>query len=120
MAYEEIENGKQVKGLWAKALAEAEGKSQTTRELYINYRLQQVKDQWIIHDHAVKSGEQDLGGGRGPAPLGSALDQKFSEEENLQQKREKQSSLWSWLFPAIFFMFALMYLVLAAHNNHLF
>ena len=47
---EELENGQQSKGLWAKALAEGEGNLEKASGLYIKLRVQMVEDQWVENE----------------------------------------------------------------------
>ena len=43
----EIENGIIIKSLWAKAIALAEGDEQKIKPLYMQYRVQNIKDQFM-------------------------------------------------------------------------
>jgi hypothetical protein len=47
---EELEQGEQSKGLWAKALADGEGNIEKAKGLYIKLRVQMIKDQWAQSD----------------------------------------------------------------------
>ena len=47
---EELEQGEQFKGLWAKALAEGEGNIEKAKGLYIKLRVEMIKDEWAHLD----------------------------------------------------------------------
>jgi hypothetical protein len=45
---EEIANGEQMRGLWFKAIADAEGDEEKAKPLYLKYRVQMIRDQAAV------------------------------------------------------------------------
>lgn len=50
----EIENGIRIKGLWAKAIALSEGNENKIKPLYMQYRVQSIKDEFTKLNIAYK------------------------------------------------------------------
>ncbi len=55
----ELSNGKKRDGLWAKALADSKGSEEKAKALYIQYRVQSIKDEMEISE-AVAEEEEHL------------------------------------------------------------
>jgi hypothetical protein len=49
---EEMVNGEQVRGLWFKAVADAEGDEEKAKPLYVKYRVQMIKDEITVSERA--------------------------------------------------------------------
>ena len=57
---EELENGEQVRGLWFKAIADAEGDEEKAKPLYLKYRVQMIRDEWAYAEKvATQKAEQE-------------------------------------------------------------
>ena len=50
---DELEQGEQSKGLWAKALAEGEGNLEKAKGRYIALRVEMIKDEWAYAEKAA-------------------------------------------------------------------
>jgi len=55
---EEIERNQQSKGLWVKALSDAEGDLDKGQALYVKLRVQMIKDEWAHLDKVLKEQEK--------------------------------------------------------------
>ena len=47
----ELSRGEIRQGLWAKAIADAEGIDEKAKSFYIKYRVQSLKDEWSLAEH---------------------------------------------------------------------
>jgi hypothetical protein len=84
---EELEQGEQSKGLWAKALAEGEGNVEKAKGRYITLRVEMIKDEWAYAEKILIE-EQELN-----------KRAEYSKEKKL--RRDKRLSWWFILAPIL-------------------
>ena len=91
---EELEQGEQSKGLWAKALAEGEGNIEKAKGLYIKLRVEMIKDEWAYAEKVAidrqKQLEEEYKEERKRADRQNQ-DSDAKKESELEQGREKHS-----------------------------
>ncbi|APD89769.1 hypothetical protein BM524_08210 [Alteromonas mediterranea] len=55
----ELSRGEKRQGLWAKAIADAEGIDEKAKSFYIKYRVQSLKDEWSLAEHEKAQKEEN-------------------------------------------------------------
>jgi hypothetical protein len=66
---EELQNGEQVRGLWFKAIADADGDEEKAKPLYLKYRVQMIRDEIVIAAKEAKEKESPRSWWRGGSSL---------------------------------------------------
>ena len=84
---EELEQGEQSKGLWAKAFAEGEGNVEKAKGRDITLRVEMIKDEWAYAEKILIE-EQELN-----------KRAEYSKEKKL--RRDKRLSWWFILAPIL-------------------
>lgn len=92
---DELESGTKIKGLWAKAYANAEGDSNKVEPLYMQYRVQSIKDFFT----SMKIAYEELSKDTIADYIKNSKNQKepqveqslFTEEKNLKKNQNEKS-----------------------------
>ena len=100
---EELEQGEQSKGLWAKALAEGEGNIEKAKGLYIKLRVEMIKDEWAYAEKvAVELQKQDED--RRQAEALAAREQKRGWPSSAESQAQKKiGKIWFLVLVIIVF-----------------
>ncbi len=88
---EEIVNNQQSKGLWAKAIADAEGELEKAKALYIKLRVQMIMDEWAYADK-VQAEEAERR--RRTDEAASAAEMERREEEESRRRQTQAQKNW--------------------------
>lgn len=92
---DEMEQGVRIKGLWAKALAHSDGMESKAKSMYMQYRVQSIKDQFnalqIAYDEMSRKKLFDYikNGFKDPV-LEVEKARQIKKEEKLKREREEQ------------------------------
>jgi hypothetical protein len=96
----EIENNQQIKGLWAKALADCKGDEKEARGLYIKSRVQMIKDE-ISQDQQIKRETNQASSRRSealdfPAELGKPSSGRGWAQKQPAYRQQSTEPFWTW------------------------
>lgn len=99
---EELEQGEQSKGLWAKALAEGEGNIEKAKGLYIKLRVEMIKDEWASNERRrkrfdLKSSTNKINRSQQP----SAASVERAQERIQQENAKDDQSLIIGIFSVV-------------------
>ena len=102
----ELASGQRRNGLWAKAIANSNGQDEKAKALYIQYRVQSLKDEYeILHrENEAKEPSRDT----------AAVHAKRNDGTKDPEVSQESSSLWIhvlvWSIPALFLLGVLGFL----------
>ena len=99
---EELEQGEQSKGLWAKALAEGEGNIEKAKGLYIKLRVEMIKDEWASNERRrkrfdLKSSTNKINRSQQPSPALVERAQERIQQENAKENESFVRGLVGWI-----------------------
>lgn len=99
---EELEQGEQSKGLWAKALAEGEGNIEKAKGLYIKLRVEMIKDEWASNERRrkrfdLKSSTNKINRSQQPSPALVERAQERIQQENAKENESFARGLVGWI-----------------------
>ncbi|WP_444891211.1 hypothetical protein [Microbulbifer sp. DLAB2-AA] len=83
---EELAQGLRRNGLWAKAVANANGQDEKAKALYIQYRVQSLKDELELARQASKAQQ--------PPPQSAFTNNATPENFNPEPSSENEKSTW--------------------------
>lgn len=95
-----------IKGLWAKAMAHSEGNNDKAKSLYMQYRVQSIKDDFKLLEIAYNELSKEKLWDTIKNSFGSDEEkQKIKQEQKVKQEEEKYGKIKGWL---IFFAIILI------------
>jgi tetratricopeptide (TPR) repeat protein len=95
-----------IKGLWAKAMAHSEGNNDKAKSLYMQYRVQSIKDDFKLLEIAYNELSKEKLWDTIKNSFGSDEEkQKIKQEQKVKQEEEKYGRIKGWL---IFFAIILI------------
>ena len=87
-----------IKGLWAKAMAYSEGNNEKAKSLYMQYRVQSIKDDFKLLEIAYNELSKEKLWDTIKNSFGSDDEkQKIKQEQKEKQEEEKYSKIKGWL-----------------------
>ncbi len=87
-----------IKGLWAKAMAYSEGNNEKAKSLYMQYRVQSIKDDFKLLEIAYNELSKEKLWDTIKNSFGSDDDkQKIKQEQKEKQEEEKYGKIKGWL-----------------------